>query len=268
MQKSDKMAIIIYSCEKNKDMWNYFSILFKKYWKDCPYQVILVTDRFEGKETGSYQLTESEYVFDKVVVDDNTWSHMLKSAIKAAGTPFVSLWMDDYLLCDYIENQVIEEKIALTEKYHAGNLRLVESPMIPSEMYKDDPNTGFYKPGTAYSICTQVGIWNTEYLEKYMKDGWSAWDFERLGSIEIKDEEYPLLATLDYTFPYEEGVRRGMWMDNGVRLCKRNGIKLDFKKRPAMSNWELCKIYFKGAVLEWNPTLVVKIQNFLSRRKK
>ena len=267
MEKSNKLAIIIYSCERNSDMWEYFSILFRKYWKDCPYQVLLVTDHFFGKNPGVYDNDRERYVFDKIVVDDNDWAHMLKSAIKAADTPYASLWMDDYLLCDYIDNQVIEEKIALTQKYHAGNIRLVESPMIPSKQYGQDKNTGYYEEGTAYSICTQVGIWDVNFLNQYMKDGWSAWDFERVGSIEIKDKEYPLLVTLDYMFPYEEGVRRGKWMDNGVRLCKRNGIKLDFQKRPAMSNWELCKIYFKGAVLEWNPTLVVKLQNLFRGKK-
>ena len=32
-----------------------------------------------------------------------------------------------------------------------------------------------------------------------------------------------------------------------------------------MTNWELCKIYFKGAILELNPTFVVKVQNTVKK---
>ena len=79
--------------------------------------------------------------------------------------------------------------------------------------------------------------------------------------MEIKDHKHPLLAPKSYTFPYEEGVRRGKWMDNGVRLCKRNNIALDFSRRKKMNSFELAWIYFKGGILEINPTLVVKVQN-------
>lgn len=56
-------------------------------------------------------------------------------------------------------------------------------------------------------------------------------------------------------------------MDNGIRVCKRNNIKLDFNKRKPMSNFELAWIYFKGGILGLNPTLVVKMQNLIQRRK-
>lgn len=73
---------------------------------------------------------------------------------------------------------------------------------------------------------------------------------------------------LDYEFPYEEGVRKGRWMQQGAKLCRRNGIKLDTNIRPVLSNLEMAKIYFLGAILDWNATRVVKIQNFLGKCSK
>ena len=37
-------------------MWEVFSILFSKYWSNCPYKVILATDKY--KETGKKYVTE------------------------------------------------------------------------------------------------------------------------------------------------------------------------------------------------------------------
>ena len=46
--------------------------------------------------------------------------------------------------------------------------------------------------------------------------------------LEKKHSEQPLLAALDYTFPYVEGVRKGKWMIEGEKLCRRNGIKPEY----------------------------------------
>ena len=259
MSKSKEMSIIIYSCWKNRDMWEIFSKLFEKYWKDCPYEVILVTDE--------YHQTEKQYVFTKIIEKDATWAQMIKEAIRQAETPYVMLWMDDYLLCDYINNDDIEAQLARIVKYHAANLRLIESPAC-SGKYKGHENIGCYKRGEAYSLATQVGIWDSEFLCKAVHDEWSAWEFERIASLQKNISKQPILVSLDYVFPYEEGVRKGKWMAAGAKLCQRNGIKLDTKVRPIMSNREMAKIYFQGAVLDWNPTLVVKVQNIINRCKK
>lgn len=264
MTFNKKLAIIVYSCERNSDMWAVFSALFRKYWSTCPFDVILTTDCYKGKPEGVYAGDAQETVFSKIVVCDGDWSHMIKTAIKAAETEFVSLWMDDYLLCDYVQEHILEHYVEIMRRYHAANIRLV-GPGNWSELYTKDKNgMGIWKPGTAYSLSTQIGIWDVEFLMKNIRNGWSAWDFERKGSLEIKDREHPLLVALDYVFPYEEGVRRGKWMDQGARLCERNGIKLNFERRPRMTNWEMCKIYLKGAILDINPTLIVKIKNKLS----
>lgn len=257
--KSKQLAIIIYSCWKNRDMWEIFSKLFLKYWKDCPYQVILVTDE--------YHHTEKKYVFTKIVEKDDTWALMIKEAIKEAQTPYVMLWMDDYLLCDYICNDDIEMQLERAIMYHAANFRLIESPVC-SGRYNNLENIGYYKRGEAYSLATQVGIWDADFLCKVMQDEWSAWEFERIASLQKKFSEQPILVSLDYVFPYEEGVRKGKWMIAGAKLCQRNGIKLDTSVRPIMSNKEMAKIYLQGAILDWNPTLVVMVQNLLNKCKR
>lgn len=254
--KSQRLAIIVYFCWKNKDMWEIFSRFFAKYWKECAYDLILVTDK--------YQETGEQYAFTKVVEIDDTWAKMIKEAVRQAATPYVMLWMDDYLLCDYISNADIEKQLERAARYHAVNLRLIESPACKGT-YADTQELGYYQRGEAYSLSTQVGIWDAAFLQQ-LPDEWSAWDFERIASLQkAEKEEGPILASLDYTFPYEEGVRKGKWMQQGAKLCRQNGIKLDTSRRPVMTNLEMAKIYFQGAILDWNGTLVVKVQNLLGK---
>lgn len=254
--KSSELSIIIYSCWRNRDMWDVFSKLFRKYWSDCPYKVVLATDK--------YKKTDKEYVFDQIVAYDDTWAKMIKNAINKAETPYVMLWMDDYLLCDYIKNDDIEKQLSRAKFYNAANFRLIESPVCTGK-YKGQENIGYYKRGEAYSLDTQVGIWDCSFLKKFLKDEWSAWDYERIGSLSKACSEQPVLVSLDYEFPYEEGVRQGKWMIQGAKLCRRNGIKIDTNVRPIMSNKDMARIYLKGAILDINPTLVVKIQNIVNK---
>lgn len=258
--KSKELSILVYSCWKNSDMWSIFIGLFRKYWPECFYQVILLTDM-----TGD---RKERYGFDQVVVLDSNWKEMIYAGLRAADTEYVMLWMDDYLLCDHVKNEDIDFYMNLVRKFNAANMRLIESPSIVAETYSKDRSLNYYKPGTAYSVSTQAGIWNTALLKKYMEHYQTPWDFERKGSLEIKDYEHPFLAPKNYVFPYEEAVRRGKWLDSGVRLCRRNHIRIDFKRRKQMNSFELAWIYFKGGILEINPTLVLKIQNCCYRIKE
>ena len=259
MKKDDELSIIIYSCWKNRDMWEIFSILFHKYWENCAYKVILATDEYHDE--GGFN------VFDDVVVLDSTWAKMIKAAVKKSGTKYVMLWMDDYLLCDYVDNSDIKKQLERAKKYYAANIRLVESPKCRGH-YKKQKNIGYYRLGEPYSLVTQVGIWDTAFLNKVLIEKWSAWDFERIGSMQLGCIEQPLLVSLDYVFPYEEGVRKGKWMVAGEKLCRRNGIKIDASKRPIMSNFDMAVIYFQGALLDWCPKLILKTQNFINNVRR
>lgn len=254
--KNIELSIIVYSCWKNRDMWKVFSQLFRKYWGNCEYPIILVTDIFCGKK--------EDYIFDQIVQKDATWACMIKEAIKQSNSPYVMLWMDDYLLCDYVKNSEIEKQLERMKRWNALNLRLIESPTC-EEKFSQDSTLGLYKLGRAYSLSTQVGIWNAQQLSQIIRDDWSAWDFERRASLDKNLTNVPILVSLDYTFPYEEGVRKGKWMVAGVNLCKRNGISIDESVRKIMSNFDMAKIYIKGAFLEWNADLIVRGQNLLLR---
>lgn len=256
--KSKDLSILVYSCHRNSDMWTVFTDLFKKYWPDCVYKLILLTD----KEEDNYSS------FDEHVVLDGSWYEMLMAGIDEANTPYVMLFMDDYLMCNLVNNADIEQYIEYAKKYNAANIRLHTSEVMKRKTFRRDDRFDFYRPGQAESFSTQVGIWDVSFLRKYIKPEWSAWDFERKGSVEVCDKIQPLLGAKDYEFPYIEGVRKGKWMIPGYEMCRRAGIKPDLKKRPLMTNFDMAWIYFKGGILGLNPNLVQKIQNCVNRVKK
>ncbi|MCQ2520950.1 MAG: hypothetical protein MJ105_01100 [Lachnospiraceae bacterium] len=205
----------------------------------------------------------NDFVFDDVIVYDNTWAKMLKNAMRKVKTPYVSLWMDDYLLCDYINNQDIEKVLWYAKRYNAANIKLVNNAWDEEKKIKE--NVAMCKKSRAYSLSLQIGVWDARILYSFIVDEWSAWDFERKGSLISGKIKQPLLTMTKYTFPYEEGVRTGKWMDAGVKLLRRHGYDVRKTGRPIMSNFDMAKVYFKGAILDINPSMVQKLQNIYNK---
>ena len=258
--KTTKFGIVIYSCWKNNDMWDIFSFFINKYWKECPYSIILVTDKAPK--------TKRSWCFDQIVEYDSTWGDMILYTINHCNLKYVSLWMDDYLLCDYVENEKIEHSLMLMEHLQAAMLKLYfegfeKDKEKKGTNKKDNKKVRLIPYKRAYALSLQGAIWDVDFLRKHIDKEWSAWDFERIGSMNIEDKDKKLYTYSGYIIPYVEGVRQGKWMQQGAELCLRNNIVLNPKKRKVMSNWDMAKIYFKGALLDLNPSLIVRIQNSL-----
>jgi len=250
-----RLTIIVTSCDKYADLWKPFSMLFKRYWPDCPYGLKLVTES---------PAREGDFVFDEVISCGRIgWGDRLALALEQVKTPYVLLLCDDYLLCDRVENAKMEHFIDLAEKYAVGNLRMIQSPRH-SGLFSAEGKLGYYKPKTPYCIATQAGLWNTEFLRRLAKGYDSIWAFERLGSFR-DDLNLPIIGTQTMEFPFEDAVHKGKWENAGIRLCERNGIAPDSAWRKTLSNIDYVREHLKGAILEANPMLILKIQNGLAR---
>ena len=257
---NNRLAIIVYSCYRNSDMWKIFSTLFRRYWDECPYKIILVTDK-DDNDIG-------KKLFDKVLCIDSTWYNMITKAVLEAKCDYVMLMMDDYLLCGTVDNRIIYKILDDADKYNVLNIRFVGSQIkLDKEVYKQDSKYDIYKPGKAYSITTQAGIWKSNLLLEYMKPEWTAWDFERIGSLVIRDDIHPLLGTRYFNFPYVEGIRKGKWMKQGIEVCRFNNICLDFNRRKKFSLLGNEVLKFKTFLYNINPTLMLRLYNSLCGRK-
>ncbi len=256
-----KLSILVASCDKYADIWKPFSLLFKRYWADCPYEIVLITES-EVPELG-------EYVFDRSVACGKGmgWADRLTHGLEQVHTPYVIMLCDDYFLCDRVDTTRMEHLLALAQKHQAGNLRMIQNPMH-QRVFSEAEGLGEYDKGTAYCISTMAGIWDVCFLKKLAKGYKSIWEFERHGSFQCTHLPYPILGTREIAFPFEDAVHKGKWEEAGIRLCSRNGIEIDFKKRGQMTHLDIIWKNLLGAILQLNPTRIVKIQNALGLGKK
>ena len=254
------LTVLVASCDRYADLLAKFSVLWRKYWPDCPYETVLVTETAPSGRDG--------LCFNRVIAcgGGGNWCGRLVHALEQLSSPYVLLLCDDYFLESPVDTGLFQKRLEQAQSFDAANLRLIPNPR-PSHPYEN--GLWEYRKQTAYCIATQAGIWNREFLLDLAKGKASIWEFERYGSFDVGDEPRPLLVTPTKEFPFVDAVHKGYWEPFGVYVCERNGIAIDFtvRRRPPLS--VRLREGIKGlifAIFPW--TLIVRVQNLLGAGMK
>ena len=246
-------TIVVCSCDKYADLHRPFMALWKKFWPDCPFETVLVTE------------TKPSEGFDRVIStgEDKTWCQMLAEALEKIDTPYVLMLMNDYFLCGKVDTGLILSRLDQAKEFDAANLRLMPNP--PGRKPWRESDLLEMPKNVAYCVTCQAGIWNREFLAGLARRNKSAWEFERYGSFMAKGEKRPLLVTPTKEFPFVDAVHKGYWEKFGVAVCRENGVEVDFSKR-GLPPFKvrlvegLKSLVF--AVFPWS--LIVRVQNALN----
>lgn len=249
------LTVLVASCDAYNDVARNFIGLFRKYWQDCPFEVVFVTEE---------KIADSEGCgFDRNILcgPGGSWCSRLVKALDEIKTPYVLMLCDDYYLESTVDTGLFLKRLDQAKQFDAVNLRLIPNPKT-FRQFNDELME--YPKCTAYCIATQAGIWNRQFLRRLADGLASIWEFERYGSFMVGDEKRPLLVTPTKEFPFVDAVHKGCWEKFGVDVCRRNGVEIDFSVRGLPSlKVRLCegvkKLIF--AVFPW--TLIVRIQNLL-----
>lgn len=240
-----KCSILITSCYAYRDVLKIFEVLFKKYWKDCPFEIILSIDR----------KIETDFPYDRVVISkkNGNLERMRQVDIK---TPYVIMLQDDHFLFDYVDNEKIFHYIELAEKYNTGNLRLFQDPKTNTVFNKKE-KLMFYKQGTAYRISARGGLWNTLYFEKFVNTYKDLWDMERNGQQMADNMKQLVLATKFRILPIIDAVSKGKYLPFVEYLLEANEIEIE---RPIKTDIDCLKDDIKTFIFNLNPNMIARIQ--------
>ena len=254
--RNDDCTVVVCSCDKYADLLDPFIALFRKYWKDCPFEVVLVTEAVP-QASG----------FDRVIACGGgmNWASRLEMALKEIVTPYVIMLCDDYYLFDNVDTKRMLVRLEQAKSMDAVNLRLIPNPPTRHDNSKTAA-CGLleYRKNTAYCIATQAGIWNRNFLCTLAHGKSSIWEFERYGSFELDGELRPLLVTPTQEFPFVDAVHKGHWEKFGLRVCSENSIEIDFRKRglpPFKTRIAEGLKSLVFAIFPW--TFIVRVQNLL-----
>ena len=259
--KDKDCTVLVTSCDGYSDVAAPFIVLFRRYWPDCPFETVLLTETVAPPA--------GDAAFDRVIATGKgkCWCEMLAEALEQISTPYVILQMDDFYFSTQVDTANILRRLAQAKEFDAANLRLV--PLPPGRTPFPGTDLREMPKDVAYCVTCQTGIWNREFLLGLARRNKSAWEFERYGSFMVGDERRVLLVTPSKEYPVLDTVHKGYWEPCGVRVLKENGIPYDFSRRgqpplPVRVKEGLKKLVF--AIFPW--TLIVRVQNVFNAGMK
>lgn len=219
-------TVIVCSCDKYADLLGPFSELWRKFWPDCPFETCLVTET----------APEGSFVFDRIIScgTKTNWCERLVEALGQITTPYILMLCDDYYLFEKVETKLVLGRLNQIHKYNASNLRMIPNPRLTrtnSLEFSEDQSLRRYRNHTAYSIATQAGFWNREFLLNLARGKGSIWEFERYGSFDPISSDKTLLVTVKKEFPFLDAVHKGHWEQFGLNCCLANKVDLSHVHR-------------------------------------
>ena len=234
----NNVTILVNSCDAYDDAWVPFFELFKKYWPNCEYPVVLNT---ESKDYVDEALNVKTFNLYKST-DNVPYGERFIEHLKRIDSKYIITLMDDFFIRDFVDTEKIKRYISVME--NDKDIAYIAFASKPDKYNIDDnkvedcilrPRYGEYK------INLQSGLWRKDKLMKCIKAHESPWEFETKGSIrtfETKDKFYAVkeddLSPINYgkKAGLTWGIVRGKWVKDDVDpFFKANNIEIDYSKR-------------------------------------
>lgn len=219
----NKTVVLMMTCKKFEQLWEPFFILFRKYWPDCPYKVIMGTD------VGSYPGIETIQVGS-----DKGWANNSIEIIKQIQAERIIMFFDDFLPCGIFDNTFIRKLVKHSYDYNVGCLRLMPCPG-PTGPWQATKCLGVLNKNDPYRFSLQTAIWDKNLLLRLLVPGENAWETEVNGTRRASLCNEPFLSVWRASeeqpgspIPYiVTAVVKGVWLDSALDLLKRENIPMD-----------------------------------------
>jgi hypothetical protein len=200
------LTVLIGSCDSYNSLWKPFQICFNRYWQ-FDTENIFVTEKLNVPN-----YTEMKY--KSVLSDKNSWGGRMLDGLKQCKTEFVFFILEDYFFdYSYSETQMTTW-LSDMKRYNINRLQISPSGHQTYNKIEGIPYEQIDK-GSNYLISMQPSIWRVDFLANNLKDGYSAWDFEKSGSNIIKDKEDATFIDRSVGVVYFNAVRRGFKKSDG-----------------------------------------------------
>ncbi len=239
MEYRSTCTVLISSCDKYADLWGPFFKLFNKNWKDCPFNIALITEEKEANIDGVRSLALGR---------GKSWSLLLSESLEIIDTPYVLLMLEDFFIRDKVNSKDIEELLVDMKENSLNMLRLIPRPAPDIQISNNIKEYGAISSFSHYRVSTQAAFWRVSVLKGIIRVNENAWEFEVNGTKRgvVYDNFY---CTYDVKIPYyHHVVERGKWFLWEVWRYKNTDIVLDLSKRKVMSLseslWWICRKIF------------------------
>lgn len=241
---SNKVTIVVNSCDGYEDLWYPFFTLLKKYWKPLNERIVLNTEsknyQFDGLNIECFHPSSKNSPYGKRMLE----------VLEKISTPYVLMLLDDFFLRKPVDINQIYSIINWMDKDENIAYFNCDNTPVYYEEWEKDKYPGYHRIpyGNIYTLNMQAAIWRTSKLKKYWsvnsEGDISPWEWEMYTNAIISkckkdkfyckyNQESPAFCEYGHSV-YGDiwGVVRGKWVESDiVSLFNKEHIEIDLKRR-------------------------------------
>lgn len=232
-----KVALLVCSCDYYSDCWEPIICSFKKYWPDCEYDTLIVSNHKDADIPGVKIIK---------VGDHKGWASDTLKAVEMTDYDYYIYFQEDYWLNKRVDNEAIKAHVQHCIENHVDYLK-IEPDRPKCDQYRIGDSDYCKNPlNKRYTMDSAVAIWDRNLFKKICVPGHTGWDFEykiidyiKENHIEINSEvlHSTVIRSKGITMIPANGIQRGKWTPAGVEFLKENGFDELLKTRKTQNKF-------------------------------
>lgn len=232
-------SIFFFTSDGYSDCWPPFFKLFKKYWPECDAPIVMSTEYKEYSYPGLAIIPAKVSSQHNVSPEKQpAWGQRMLWGLEKVQTELVILLQEDFFLEGDVNQNIIDDIVSYMKSHQ--DIRCFHFTPIKAKPSKPSniPNVYEISHNTSYRVSAQPAIWRTEELKTLIKENYTPWQFEVIGSkISGGQKKKYLMYDNNYVklnpiYPYiATGILKGKWNQDVIPLFKENDIQIDYSIR-------------------------------------
>ena len=253
----ENLTVLIHSCGAYSDLWSGQIEMLNRHWRDRP-RTIILTDT-----------NPNDYSFDGVEIfcagDKKEITDRIEAILPEIKTEYVFVTLDDYYLLKDVDNSRMESLVNFMSENNYDYIRLFNVPRyctcIENGIYSIDVKN----KKSSYYVNLYQGIWRKTFIEKTLKPGLNAWQYEvSLTPAAIK-ENAKCAMTKGKEYKILDVIRKGKLLHKAHRYFKKDPVYTG--DRPLLPMKEELRIKFRSFMKRILPRkLMQKIKKQMIKR--
>lgn len=226
---NQEMAIILPACDKYLDIVSEYMRYLHLNWKDCPFEIILVTETrpFHDERVSSYTTSK-----------ETEWTGRVLEGLKHTSCKYVLVMIEDAFFSQKVSNQDIFDILDFMKRHHVKYYRNPKNyhAKTPENSFADFEYACKIKKDVIYARSLGIDIWDRDALVETFGDGtMSAWDVENyfLASSMAESAGYyeDWVSDTRNFLHVIETVAGGRWIRKAIKRFKELGTPVNLGSR-------------------------------------
>lgn len=197
----NKIGVVISSCDKYSYLWDIQMQFFEKYWRDCPYNVHLISD-IKKYNYSVNKIKFNSYISGKPSNGPIDWSNNLLSFLETYNYEYIIYFQDDYIPYKQVDQKRLTILLDYIIKNSIDYIRFYTAPKGNGESVKISKNISIKEitKGSEWRHSLMLSIWKTETFKNILKQvpNITPWEFEKYGGLCDKYDKFYCLDLPDY----------------------------------------------------------------------